>query len=458
MANPRLIDVFGLTFSQDDVGFAIPKLDEDIPLYVDPFLLWNSAEPEYRQLHDLLLRFFGLVRQQILDGHIEKAATLLSGVSEPRELGLGYASGSKQGNNIGPQLIAGIMQAFASIPQLAAGEMRHLEELQLVVPNLAEDRISDTSVSILQRFFLNYTARQVRDHAIPSREFRLRNCFDFDAGIWRPSDVTPLPYDPRTGQPILLAPLDLLRHLPWINYESYYASAYSKRVLVPAQQQARIAKAAVLAYNARHYAEVERYVVEREHLGHECKPDPLFSPVSRHTLKDKFIKIRALPTGTAGGADRLYEDLLGVLLPSLFYPTLELAESRVRTISGAHIRDLIFYNDGKTQLWRDIRQQYDARQPVFELKNVQSLDPDHVDQLLRYLGDEFGRFGVLVSRNPAPASVLRNTVDLHSAKRIIVLCLDDRDLELMLALAESNRDPTEAIKKKYIDFTRMLPR
>src|SRR6266850_8424944 len=143
MANPRLIDVFGLTFSQDDVGFAIPKLDEDIPLYVDPFLLWNSAEPEYRHLHDLLLRFFGLVRQQILDGHIEKAATLLSGVSEPRELGLGYASGSKQGNNIGPQLIAGIMQAFASIPQLAAGEMRHLEELQLVVPNLAEDRISD---------------------------------------------------------------------------------------------------------------------------------------------------------------------------------------------------------------------------------------------------------------------------------------------------------------------------
>lgn len=458
MVNPRLIDVFGLTFSQDDVGFAIPKLDEDIPLYVDPFLLWNSSKPEYRQLHELLLGFFGLVRQNILDGNVESAAALLSGVSEPRELGLGYASGSKQGSTIGPQLIAGIMEAFATVPQLAAGEMRHLEELQLVVPGLAEDRISDTTVSILQRFFLDYTAQQVRDHAIPGKEFRLRNCFDFNSGIWRPSDAMRLPFDPRSGEPILLAPLDLLRHLPWINYENYYASSYSKRVLAPAQQQARIAKAAVLAFNARHYAEVERYVVEREHLGRECKPDPLFSPVSQHTLKDKFNKIRTLPTGTIGGADQAYEDLIGVLLPSLFYPTLEVAESRVRTISGAHIRDLIFYNDGKTQFWRDIRQKYDARQPVFELKNVQSLDPDHVDQLLRYLGDEFGRFGVLVSRNPAPSAVLRNTVDLHSAKRTVVLCLDDRDLELMLALAESKRDPTEAIKKKYIDFIRMLPR
>jgi hypothetical protein len=105
-----------------------------------------------------------------------------------------------------------------------------------------------------------------------------------------------------------------------------------------------------------------------------------------------------------------------------------------------------------------MRQRFEARQPVYELKNVQSLDPDHVDQLLRYLGDEFGRFGVLVSRNPAPASVLRNTVDLHSAKRIVILCLDDRDIELMLALFESKRDGTEAIKKKFVEFTRMLPR
>ena len=34
-ANPRLIDVFGVHFTQEEVDFAIPKLREDIPLYVD---------------------------------------------------------------------------------------------------------------------------------------------------------------------------------------------------------------------------------------------------------------------------------------------------------------------------------------------------------------------------------------------------------------------------------------
>ncbi len=36
---PRLNDFHSLPFKQEDVDFAIPFLDEDIPLYIDPFLL-----------------------------------------------------------------------------------------------------------------------------------------------------------------------------------------------------------------------------------------------------------------------------------------------------------------------------------------------------------------------------------------------------------------------------------
>ena len=35
---PRLNDYHGLSFTQEEIDFAIPFLDEDIPLYVDPFL------------------------------------------------------------------------------------------------------------------------------------------------------------------------------------------------------------------------------------------------------------------------------------------------------------------------------------------------------------------------------------------------------------------------------------
>lgn len=92
-------------------------------------------------------------------------------------------------------------------------------------------------------------------------------------------------------------------------------------------------------------------------------------------------------------------------------------------------------------------------------KNVVALDTEHVNQLHRYLDDEdMGRLGVLVARNPPKAHVQRNIVDLHSSKRRGVLCLDDSDLDLMTALLDSGRRPIEALRKKYVEFTRLLPK
>ena len=152
--NPRLIDVFGSSFTQDDVDFAIPRLDEDIPLYIDPFLLWVSEKPDYRDLHQRLIGFFHVVAEKVVDHDAKRAARLLAGCEEQPALGLGYASGSKRGSNIGPKLIAEILRVHRDVPQLRNGRMRHMEELQLVVPGMAEDRISDTAAAVLKDFFM----------------------------------------------------------------------------------------------------------------------------------------------------------------------------------------------------------------------------------------------------------------------------------------------------------------
>lgn len=457
-ANPRLIDVFGSDITQDDVSFAIPKLNEDIPLYFDPFLLWKSEKSEYHALHEQLLIFFQLICFRVRRGKISEAAELLAGCEEPRAMGLGYASGSKLGSNIGPKLISGIIKVCQTVPQLRSGNIKHVEEIQLVVPGIAEDRISDTASSIVKRFFIEFTATQAKKIGIPTRAFKLGNVFNFSTHCWMPAQSSNLPYNPKDNAPILFVPLDVLRHLPWINYQDYYRTSFAPHVLPPDQRRKRVAKAAVLEYNARNYVEIERYVETKEKTASQCHPDPLFKPLSSSTLQNKVKSILELNTGSAGGADRKYEDLMTDLFSSLFYPTLEFAENRVRTVSGAHIRDLIFYNDGKNTFWEDLRDRYEAKQPVFELKNVKSLETEHVNQLYRYLDEEFGRLGVLVTRNPTPKAIQRNIIDLHSSKRVVILCVNDRDLELMLSLLDSGRDPTEAIKKKYIEFSRLLPK
>src|ERR1700728_2682604 len=102
MVKRRLIDAFGLPFSQDTVPFAIPHLEEDIPLYLDPFLLWASGGETYRQLHEQLLGFMARFARLAIEGSDAAAQRLLLTCQDPRELGLGYAQGSKRGSFIGP--------------------------------------------------------------------------------------------------------------------------------------------------------------------------------------------------------------------------------------------------------------------------------------------------------------------------------------------------------------------
>ena len=58
IVRPRLNDYYNLPFTQNEVDFAIPYLDEDIPLYLDPFLLWMSKSMQDNSLHTALVSSF----------------------------------------------------------------------------------------------------------------------------------------------------------------------------------------------------------------------------------------------------------------------------------------------------------------------------------------------------------------------------------------------------------------
>lgn len=457
MVNPRLSDVFGLVIRQDEVDFVVPHISEDLPLYLDPFLLWKSDNREYQDLHTDLLSFVEQVRLHVVAGRTIKAQALLAEVSEPVELGLGYANGTKRGSALGPATISAIVNAIGQVPQLESQGLNHLEVLALLVPGVAEDRISDLMASVIKGWIAQFTERRCEDYGIPTRRKRLTS-WDAERLTWHSVEVR-LPFNPTDGSPLLLAPLNLLRRLPWINYGDYYRTTYAPLVLPPGRPRNVFAKPAVVAYNRANYDVVERYVADREGHAAACSPDPIFSPFRLSTLKKKVAEIKAVHHGRSEGADKKFENLIFDILSSMFYPELDLAAAQVRTASGAHIRDVIFHNDGKTPFLTDLRTLHGCRQAVFELKNVAVLETEHVNQLYRYLdSEEMGRFGVLVARRPPPANVQRNIVDLHSSKRAAILCLDDSDLDLMVNLLDSGHRPIEALRKKYVEFTRRLPK
>ena len=184
----------------------------------------------------------------------------------------------------------------------------------------------------------------------------------------------------------------------------------------------------------------------------------MFKQIPIISAKRKLSELQKLPTGTVDAADKRYENVIVQLFASVFYPHLDFADSQARTDSGVLIRDLIFYNNKNLPFLEDIYNKYDCRQIVMELKNVKSLDREHVNQLNRYLSESFGRFGILVTRNEPPKNVQKNLIDLWSGQRKCILVLTDADVDLMVNLFESKqRLPIEVINRAFVEFMRKCP-
>lgn len=89
---------------------------------------------------------------------------------------------------------------------------------------------------------------------------------------------------------------------------------------------------------------------------------------------------------------------------------------------------------------------------------MRAIEREHINQLNRYLVNEFGAFGVLVTRHPLSRAVLANTIELWSGQRRCIVALTDVDLELMVEIFDSKqRQPIEVLKRAYIEFRRSCP-
>src|SRR5579863_1656739 len=65
-------DVFEVEPNElEDYGAFNISLINDLPLFVDPFLLFNSKKPEYRTLHDEMIRYLRFLRDKALAGAVE---------------------------------------------------------------------------------------------------------------------------------------------------------------------------------------------------------------------------------------------------------------------------------------------------------------------------------------------------------------------------------------------------
>ena len=448
---PRLNDFFGIPLSQEHADFAIPFLDEDIPLYLDPFLLWKSPSLQDNALHSILINSFNHLGYLYNKGNETEAVNMLIIMSECSEVGLGSGK-TKKGAKISKITANEILNLFKTIPQARINGFTHFEVIQLYINSISKDRISDIGCSLLKSFLIDYTQQQCYKYNIPMTDFNDFSIYEHKANCFK-SEQLLLPYSPTNNSPIIFTPKRWLRYIPWINYEDYFTNGFVKE-----GQEDKLDKPEILAYNRNNYDVIESYIKSKERVQADCKNDPLFKQIPIVSAKKTLSSILNLPTGKDDNADQKFENCSSKLLASLLYPHLDFAQTQSRIESGTQIRDLIFYNNCEHPFLKDIYHEYDCKQIVIEMKNVKEISRDHINQLNRYLTQQFGRFGILLTRNSIKKSLFKNTIDLWAGQRKCILCLTDEDIKFMVDVYESKqRDPIDVLKKKYVEFIRACP-
>jgi hypothetical protein len=199
----------------DSYGAFNVSLINDLPLFIDPFLLFGSKKPEYQKLHVSILKYLTFIKQKSSAG-----ITQLSQVKswylfpEVKQNWFGYSrvgnSGSGLGTKFGKAMSSSMHIVFDDLGKEKITQTSHLEKAGLFEIGVGKDNISDFTTNLTKEFLLEYTEKFAKKH-IASKFLKVVNVekvyFDYQLERWMPKQFT-LPYI--FNDYVILTPRDIL--------------------------------------------------------------------------------------------------------------------------------------------------------------------------------------------------------------------------------------------------------
>lgn len=254
-----------------------PILERDTQLFVDPFLIFDDGDAEWRTAHDEIMNYFQdafthLANAGMKPGHqYYKLAMRLMMFPEVREIRLGYAAkDSHDGLGSGKGFAQRMVDAMCEAIKRGLNDMRHFEELGILVDGIGRDRISDITCNLLRPRLIGYTQHQCNALDIPMASVSVdRAVFDARRRRWVAAEHK-LPVDER-GRPILLVPKRFLNLLPTINAEAWYEHLRDSELRddLNLEIASAVRKADIIKLARQHTDDVRAWVDEKEETGAE---------------------------------------------------------------------------------------------------------------------------------------------------------------------------------------------
>ena len=225
----------------------------DLPMFIDPFLLFNSDKPEYQALHESIIEYLRFLRSQAGDGLAPGLVDAWYRFAEVKQNWLGFVVDGNSGHGLGRKFARELNEALTSLlsdlGEEVTTESTHVEKVSLIRRGVGRDTISDFSTNLIKHYLCSYTEKFTLEHIDQTqrREFVVpRAVFSYRNKVWMPKTYT-LPE--LESDFVLLTPMDMLTlDDTWINRSDMIGSFDSVVAAVPDEQQR---------------ATVSRYLTER---------------------------------------------------------------------------------------------------------------------------------------------------------------------------------------------------
>jgi len=229
MTNNNIIDVYFSDFFEvssetvEKYGAFNVSLLADLPLFIDPFLLFNSKKKSYCQLHDKIIAYLMFLRDKSVDEALSSGlVNAWYRFPEVKQNWLGFSATGNHGSGLGKDfaiaLHRNLHRIFTDFGDERVTLGSHLEKLCLIEQGVGRDNISDFTTNLIHEFLLEYTQAFAKKHIDPKlrKKFVVSKVrFNYDTETWE-NGVYDLPNF--RGDYVLLTPSDILtKDDTWIN-------------------------------------------------------------------------------------------------------------------------------------------------------------------------------------------------------------------------------------------------
>lgn len=217
-------DYFGIDQKDfDDYGAFNVSVVNDLPLFIDPFLLFHSDKKEYIDLHDQIIEYLIFLRDKSNAGatNIDLLRSWYC-FPEVKQNWLGFSVSGNDGRGLGLDfaraLHSNLHKIFSDFGDEKITEGSHLEKVCLITSGVGRDSISDFTTNLIKDFLCSYTQTFAEKYlkTEDTREVIINNArFNFRTESWERRKYR-LPWV--NGDYVILTPKDMLtRDENWIN-------------------------------------------------------------------------------------------------------------------------------------------------------------------------------------------------------------------------------------------------